>query len=174
MQLNLPYSPKWSKTWIEKKLSKHYFKKPYDRFMWWRGYTPKNKPLTARYPFRDRILNGDFEQGPYLMEVELVYHTINEKFINNTTRSGEVDHGKYHSETSIDRARRKRLIEDHEKEEHRKLQDLRNGFIKEFKMSKEEYDTEVMNTSATTIEFYYDMDTKYGKRIKLTRSKPKK
>ena len=106
MQITLPHSPKWSKTWIEKKLSVHYFKKPYDRFMWWRSYTPKNKPLSSRHPFRDR-----------------------------------------------------------------KLQDLRNGFIKEFKMDKEEYDSEVLNTSGTTIEFYYSMDDKYGKRIRLSRSK---
>ena len=57
--VNLPHSPKWSKQWIEKKLSERYFKKPYDRFMWWRSYTPKNKPLTNRHPLRDRIANGD-------------------------------------------------------------------------------------------------------------------
>jgi hypothetical protein len=171
MQVTLPHNPKWSKTWIEKKLSTNYFKKPYDRFMWWRSYTPKNKPLSTRHPFRDRILNGDFEQGPYLMEVELVHHVINEKYKKNITKTGDVDHGKYHQETSVDRARRKRLMEDHEKEEHRKLQDLRNEFIKEFKMSKEEYDSEVLNTSGTTIEFYYSMDDKYGKRIRLSRSK---
>lgn len=171
MQVTLPHNPKWSKTWIEKKLSTNYYKKPYDRFMWWRSYTPKNKALSTRHPFRDRILNGDFEQGPYLMEVELVHHVINEKYKENITKTGDVDHGKYHQETSVDRARRKRLMEDHEKEEHRKLQDLRNEFIKEFKMSKEEYDSEVLNTSGTTIEFYYSMDDKYGKRIRLSRSK---
>lgn len=171
MQITLPHSPKWSKTWIEKKLSVNYFKKPYDRFMWWRSYTPKNKPLSSRHPFRDRILNGDFEQGPYLLEVELVHHVINEKYKENITKTGDIDQGKYHQESSIDRARRKRLMEDHEKEEHRKLQDLRNGFVKEFKMDKEEYDSEVLNTSGTTIEFYYSMDDKYGKRIRLSRSK---
>lgn len=173
MQVALPHSPKWSKDWIEKKLSTNYFKKPYDRFMWWRSYTPKNKPLTSRHPFRERILNGDFEQGPYLLEVELVYHTINEKFIENTTRDGSLDHGKFHSETSIDRARRKRLIEDHEKDEAKKLIDLRNEFVKEFKIGKEEYDTEVSNTSGNILEFYYSMEEKYGKRIRLTKRKPK-
>ena len=170
MQVNLPYSPRWSKTWIEKKLSKNYFKKPYDRFMWWRSYTPKNKPLTARHSFIDRILNGDFEPGPYLLEVELVYHTINDKYIENTTQSGEIDHGKFHNETSIDRARKKRLVEDHEKEEARKLMEIRNLFVKEFVMTKEEYEEEVIESSGTITEFYFEMEEKYGKRTRRLRN----
>ena len=161
--LNLPFRPKWSRQWIEKKLSERYFKKPYDRFMWWRGYTPKNKPLTSRHPLRERIANGDFEQGPYLMEVELTFHTMNDKYQESITRGGEVDYSLYHTNTSIDRARRKRLIEDHEKDEYKKLDDLRNEFLKEFKMTKEQYDKEVEKTSGTTLEFYFQMEEKYGK-----------
>ncbi len=59
--VKVPFEPKWSRKWIENRLSKNYYKKPYDRFMWWRGYTPKNKPLTNRHPLRDRIANGDFD-----------------------------------------------------------------------------------------------------------------
>lgn len=161
--LNLPFRPKWSRQWIEKKLSERYFKKPYDRFMWWRGYTPKNKPLTSRHPLRERIANGDFEQGPYLMEVELTFHTMNDKYQESITRGGEVDYSLYHTNTSIDRARRKRLIEDHEKDEYKKLDDLRNEFLKEFKMTKEQYNKEVEKTSGTTLEFYFQMEEKYGK-----------
>lgn len=161
--LNLPFRPKWSRQWIEKKLSDRYFKKPYDRFMWWRGYTPKNKPLTSRHPLRERIANGDFEQGPYLMEVQLTYHTMNDKYQESITRGGEVDYSLYHTNTSIDRARKKRLIEDHEKDEYKKLDDLRNEFLKEFKMTKEQYNKEVEKTSGTTLEFYFQMEEKYGK-----------
>jgi len=75
--LELPFKPKLSKQWILKKLGDRYYKKPYDRFMWWRSYTPRNKPLTNRHLLRDRIANGDFEVGPYLLEVELVLHTMN-------------------------------------------------------------------------------------------------
>jgi len=131
--------------------------------MWWRSYTPKNKPLTNRHPLRDRIANGDFEQGPYLLEIELVYHTMNDKFKAAITPKGEVDHSLYHSNTSVDRARKKRLSEDHEKEEFRKLDDLRTEFLKEFKMSREEYDVEVINTSKSTLDFYFEMEDKYGK-----------
>lgn len=169
MNINLPYTPRWTRAKIERDLAKKYFKKPYDRFMWWRGYTPKNKPLSKNTPLIDRLINGDFDMGPYLQEVELVLHTMNDKYLEAVTSTGEVDHGKFHSETSIDRARKKRLIEDHEKEELRKLTDLRTEFVSIFKMSKDEYDKEVNNTPGTLVDFYYDMQDKYGKHIKKPR-----
>ena len=171
--VNLPFRPKWSRQWIEKRLSERYFKKPYDRFMWWRSYTPKNKPLTNRHPLRDRIANGDFEHGPYLMEVELTYHTMNDKYQESITTGGELDDSLYHSNTSIDRARKKRLIEDHEKDEFRKLDELRSEFLKEFKITKEQYDKEVIKTSGTTLEFYFQMEEKYGKRAIKPKRVPK-
>ena len=135
--IQLPYEPKESRKWIEKELSKRYFKKPYDRFMWWRSYTPKNKPLDRKSSFRDKISNGDFDIGPYLWEVELAKHTMNEKYLNCITTEGTPDHGKFTSESSIDRARIKRLNEDYEKE--------------------------VINTGAKDLLTFYDrMSKKYG------------
>lgn len=163
MQVNLPYKPKWSREWIEKRLSKNYFKKPYDRFMWWRSYTPKNKPLTNRHPLRDRITNGDFEPGPYLMEVELVYHTMNDKYKESFTTGGELDYTVYIEKTSVDRARRKRLLEDHEKDEAKKLADLKAEFLKEFKMTGEQYDEEIVESSGTILDFYFEIEEKYSK-----------
>ena len=171
--VNLPFKPKWSRNWIEKKLSSNYYKKPYDRFMWWRGYTPINKALNKKDDLKDRIMNGDFEQGPYLMELELCYHTMNDKFIEAITTKGEPDHSLWHANTSIDRARKKRLEEDHEKEEFKKLTDLKEEFVKEFKMSLDEYEVEVNRTSGTTLEFYFEMEEKYGKRIMRLKKIPK-
>lgn len=159
--INLPYRPKWSKKWIEKKLSERYFKKPYDRFMWWRGYTLKNKPLSSKHPLRDRILNGDFDQGPYLLEVELCLHKMNEKYIESITKDGTPDIGKFTSETSIDRARRKRLVEDFEKDEAKKLLELKTEFLREFKITKEEYEKEVNNCRGELIDLYYQVQDKY-------------
>jgi len=155
---------RFSKRWLLKELSKRYFKKPYDRFMWWRSYTPKNKPLGVKSTFRDQLLNGDFNPGSFLLEVELAKHTMNEKYEACITTGGEPDHSKYHQETSIDRARIKRLNEDYEKDESKKLEDLRKNFVKEFKITAEEYDQEVLNTNGSIIDFYYEMEDKYGKR----------
>ena len=165
MEISLPFQPKWSKQWIETKLKRRFFKKPYDRFMWWRSYTPKNKPLGIKASLIDRIINGDFEAGPFLLEVELVHHTINEKFKALIGKDGEVDYGKYSVETSIDRARKKRLLEDHDKDEFRKLDDLRKLFKKEFKITEEEYKKEITKGSDTLVDFYYKLEKKYGKRI---------
>jgi hypothetical protein len=133
--------------------------------MWWRSYTPKNKPLGIKASLIDRIINGDFEAGPFLLEVELVHHTINEKFKALIGNDGEVDYGKYSVETSIDRARKKRLLEDHDKDEFRKLDDLRKLFKKEFKITEEEYKKEITKGSDTLVDFYYKLEKKYGKRI---------
>ena len=165
MQVSLPFEPKWSKQWIETKLKRRFFKKPYDRFMWWRSYTPKSKPLGIKASLIDRIINGDFEAGPFLLEVELVHHTINEKYKALIGNDGEVDYGKYSVETSIDRARKKRLLEDHDKDEFRKLDDLRKLFKKEFKITEEEYKKEITKGSDTLVDFYYKLEKKYGKRI---------
>ncbi len=164
MEVALPFEPKWSKQWIETKLKKRFFKKPYDRFMWWRSYTPKNKPLSIKASLIDRIINGDFEPGPFLLEVELVYHTMNEKFKSVIGQNGEADWGKFHAETSIDRARKKRLLEDHDKDEFKKLDDLRKLFKKEFRLTDEEYEKELTRGSDTLVDFYYKLDDKYGKR----------
>ena len=59
----LPYNPVHSVEWLEKYLKTNYYKKKYDRFMWWRSYTLRNNPLSNRHSLRDRILNGDFELG---------------------------------------------------------------------------------------------------------------
>ena len=88
---------------------------------------------------------------------------MNKKFIECTTTSGEPDIGKYHSETSIDRARVKRLREDYEKDEKNKLEELKKGFLLTFKMTKEDYEKEVTDTNTDTIiDFYYEMEEKYG------------
>ena len=161
--VKVPFKPKWSRKWIEKKLGERYFKKPYDRFMWWRSYTPKNKPLDKRASFRDRILNGDFEQATYLLEIDLAQHTMNDKYLNTITTNGDADTGKFHSETAIDRARIKRLNEDYEKDEHNKLEDIRKGFVLHLKMTKEQYDKEVIKTTSKDLLAFYDkMSDKYG------------
>ena len=163
MEISLPFEPKWSKQWIETKLKRRFFKKPYDRFMWWRSYTLKNKPLDKRSDFRDKIINGDFDHGPYLWEIELAKHTINEKYLSSIASDGEPDHGKFHSETSIDRARIKRLNEDYEKDEKNKLEEIKKNFVLNIKMTKEQYDKEVVNTGAKDLLTFYDrMAKKYG------------
>lgn len=157
MVINLPYDPVHSLEWLEKYFSKNYYKKPYDRFMWWRSYTPKSKPLHPRQPLIDRILNGDFDMAPFRFEAEIVEHRMNERY-----KELYQEPGRFNEETSVDRARRKRLLEDYDKEETKRLEELRKLFVQTFKMSYDDYDREVIETTGELVDFYYDMEKKYG------------
>ena len=168
MILNLPYKPLHSKEWLENFLKKNYYTKKYDRFMWWRSFTPRNAPLSNRHTLRDRIANGDFDMGSFTYEIELVEHRINEKF----QEIGH-DYTQYHEAISIDKARLKRLQEDRDKDEANKLAELEKSFIQEFKMTKEQYQDEVVKTHKDLLSFYFKMEEKYGKRAFVSKLRPK-
>ena len=165
--MNEPFRPTHSKAWLERYLKTNYVKKKYDRYMWWRSYTLKNPPLSNKHPLRDRILNGDFDLGPFVFEIELVEHRINEKCkdhkYEDTAREA----------IQLDKARRKRLQEDRDKDEVNKLQELKKSFLFEFRMTKEQYDKEVVRPHKDLISFYFKMEDKYGKRAILSSCKPK-
>lgn len=153
----LPYTPTHSLEWLESFFKKNYYKMPYNRFMWWRSYTTKTKPLTTRHPLRERILNGDFDYSSYSYEAEVVEHKINDKY--KLLRN---DPGKYVEETSLDRSRRKRLLEDFNKDETTKLEELKNAFLTTFKLDRDQYEYELMNTELELIDFYFFIEEKYG------------
>ena len=98
-----------------------------------------------------------------MWEIELAKHTINDKYLNSITANGEPDHGIFTSETSIDRARIKRLNEDYEKDEKTKLEEIKKGFLLNTKITKQQYDKEVINTGAKDLLTFNDrMSNKYG------------
>ena len=64
--------------------------------------------------------------------------------------------------------------EDYEKEETRRLEDVRKGFVQELRMTKEEYDECVTQTRAKDlITFYYKMEDKFGTRAIRPSNAPK-
>jgi len=136
--------------------------------MWWRSFTPRNAPLSNRHPLRDRIINGDFDLGSFVFEIELVEHRINEKF-------KEIGHDpvQYIEAISLDRARIKRLKEDRDKDEAKKLEELKKAFLVEFKITKEQYEKEIIKTHKDLLTFYDKMEKKYGRYWKPTTRKPK-
>ena len=156
MILTTPYTPIHSVEWLEDFFAKNYYKKPYDRFKWWRKYTSKTKPLSTRVPLADRILNGDFDIGSYGFEAELVEHTINGKYVELYN-----DQGRYVEESSLDRARRKRLLEDFYKDETRKLEELVKSLRDIVHITEDKVWEELTDYSDTLIEFYYYIVEKY-------------
>ena len=159
MNISLPYNPTHPPEWLEKYFKKNYYKRPYNRFHWWRSYVEKKKPLSHRAHLRDRILNGDFDFGPYKFEAEVVEHKLNDKYVKYFD-----DRGRFVEEASLDRARRKRLLEDYEADEKRKLDELAKSFSILIGLSKQEILDELADYSDTLIEFYYHITEKYPRK----------
>ena len=157
--MDLPYKLVHTQEWLEKYLSSNYYKKKYDRFMWWRSYSLKKKPLDNLQPLRKRIENGDFELGPFVFELELVQHRINEKY----TKLGH-DQVQYIEAIQLDKARIKRLQEDRDKDERLKLETLKKAFVLEFNIDKKQYDREAGRPNTSILSFYDKMEKRFGKR----------
>ena len=167
MDAYLPYKPIHNIEWLEKYLKKNFYKKKYDRFMWWRSYSLRNAPLSDLHPLRDRISNGDFDLGSYTFEIEVVQHRMNSKYLEHKHEDT------YQEETQLDKARLKRLEEDKIKDEKTKLDKLRRAFVLEFNMTKKQYDREVGRPNKSLVSFYDKMEKRFGKRGWATRQKPK-
>jgi len=72
-----------------------------------------------------------------------------------------MDYGKYLEATPVIRARRKRLIEDFEKDEAERLRSLTIEFTKYFRCNKEQVEEEMLNCSGSLIDLYYIIEDKY-------------
>lgn len=155
----LPYSPSQSREWLEKYFKQNYNTLSYNRFFWWRSYAPKFKELPNNHLVRNRIRNGDFDFPHYWFEAQLVEHHINERYLEIGIKDSE----KFHEDTTMDRVRRKRLLEDFEKEEERKLRDLKKAILREIKMTEQEYDHESEFGPVMELADFYDyLVEKYG------------
>ena len=154
--VSLPYSPDNTLEWLEEYLTTNYFKKPYDRFMWWRNYTPRTKPLHNRIPLRKRIINGDFDTSSFKYEAQVSEHKLNRMFVE-----AKGDMGVYSHNSALEINRRKRLMEDFTKDENKKLEDLYLAFRDNFGLSRELYEEEILNWDGELVEFYDYIEKKY-------------
>jgi hypothetical protein len=150
-----PYNPVMSREQLDKKFSK-LRKLTYNAFRWWRIYDNPNKPLCNKSPFRDRILNGDFDYSHYKYQADWCEHEMNDVSIE----CGD-DIGKYVEKTSLLRSRRKRLLEDFEKDENGKLEMLIKAFTVNFKCNEEQVYEEIDKCSGSLMDLYYIIEDKY-------------
>ena len=147
-----------SRKHIEKHLNSNYQKINYNKFRWWRWYQDKNSPLPYKSSFRDKILNGDFDPSGYQWQAWLCEHMLNDLLIECDN-----DYQKYLEKGKLLLARRKRLLEDYEKDENGKLDNLFAHFRKYFKIDRREVEEEVLKCCGELIDFYYIIEDKYGK-----------
>jgi len=121
----------------------------YNQFRWWRRFDTKIKPLPKTSTFLQRIQNGEYEFSHYYWQWKLSEIEINELYVKY-----DRDIQKLIEKNSVDFERRKRLIEDFEKDEAARLKALLDGFLREFDMTKEDYYLHLENFNGTTEEFY--------------------
>ena len=149
------FNPTLSRSRLQKEFSKLQ-KLNYNQFRWWRMYDVKVKPLDKRKPLRDRILNGDYDFSHFWYQAAWIEHDLNDLEIECNG-----DSGLFIEKGAVLRARRKRLLEDFEKDEFDKLSSLYNEFPKYFRINKEQVKEEMVNFSGSLIDFYYHIDDKY-------------
>mgnify|MGYP006107089129 FL=1 len=149
------FNPTLSRSRLQKEFSKLQ-KLNYNQFRWWRMYDVKVKPLDKRKPLRDRILNGDYDFSHFWYQAAWIEHDLNDLQIECNG-----DDGLFIEKGTVLRARRKRLLEDFEKDEFDKLNSLYNEFPKYFRIDREQVKEEMANFSGSLIDFYYHMDDKY-------------
>lgn len=133
---NCPYQPIHTVEWLENYLKKNYRKVSYNQFRWWRSYKTKKKELHRNKPVIEKIQNGDYDMLSYKYEAELVEHKLRETW-NKTYPDLE----KFLEKSSVDIARRKRLLEDFNKTET----DIINTLLKDLS-NKLGVDTEIIRT----------------------------
>jgi len=142
----------------------------YNRFMWWRRFSQKKIPLDDKSPLLDKIKNGDLDFSHYYWQVLYTEIEMNEKYKEC------VDEQHFIEQCRVDRERRRRLHGDFEKDEKEKLKILRREFSREFRMTKEDYDREILEFDGTILQLYNHCEIRYRKKLKITskRGRPRK
>ena len=105
----------------------------------------------------DKIKNGDYDESPYLFQIYYCDWEIEQK------HQQFPDRREWAEATTMDRNRRRRLREDHEKYEKENLTQLRKDFLNTFRMTREDYENDVVEVGGALEEFYRHCEMRYGK-----------
>lgn len=152
---------------IEKHLGKLQ-KLNYNRFFWWRRWNRKTQPLHKYCPLIDKIKNGDYDESPYLFQIYYCDWEIEQK------HQQFPDRREWAEATTMDRNRRRRLREDHEKYEKENLTQLCKDFLNTFRMTREDYENDVVEVGGTLEEFYRYCEMRYGKFNRPANTAPRR
>ena len=130
----------------------------YNQFFRWRRWGRKIQPLHKYSPLIDKIRNGDYKPSPYLWQIHYCQWEIDQKY-----EQYQGDGRLQATETRLDKTRRRRLTDDHEKYEKENLEQLRKDFIATFRMTKQNFDHDVVEVGGTLEEFYRYCEMRYGR-----------
>jgi hypothetical protein len=141
----------------------------YNKFYWWRNFSPKIKPLLKTHSFKDRVINGDYELSSYYWMAQYTAHTAKKKFdpqMDNVTR--QLD------KLGVDISKYRRLMVDFEKEEKERIEDFLKELHKEFFITPEQLDEELFNFDGEAKDFYIYLEGRYNKRIRIKSKRGRK
>ena len=139
----------------------------HDRWGW---YESKNKPLPYKSSFRDKILNGDYDTSPYLLQARLCEHMLNE-----ILEECDEDYQKFLEKSKLLGARRKRLLEDYEKDEFNKLEEIYSQFQKNFDITRKQIEEEALKCCGELIDLFYIIKDNYTQKQYISkRGRPRK
>ena len=159
-----------SKKAIQKRLDENYQKLNYNQFRWWRWYESRNKSLPYKSSFRDKILNGDYDISPYMLQAQLCEHMLNELL-----EECDSDYQKYLEKGKLLIARRKRLLEDYEKDEFNKLEEIYSQFQKNFDITRKQIEEEALKCCGELIDLFYIIKDNYTQKQYISkRGRPRK
>jgi hypothetical protein len=148
------YNPLLSKKELLKQVSS-LKKLKYNKFRWWRMYESFHPPLTNKSPLLKKIQNGDFDYSHYSYQYQLCEHELNDM----VKKHGGVTE-KFIDDSHILRIKRKKLIEEFEKDELTKLYNIKKKFTKLFKISEEEFEEEIIKFGGTLEDLYFYFQNK--------------
>ena len=142
----------------------------YNKFRWYTNGRRK-KPLKKSEPLLLRIRNGDFEYSPFFDEVKVVRaegKKIYDDYMKTTFISDIIDR----KEEALKRSKMKRvkalkLMEEGDKEEKKRLRELRLELEKEFEKDLWDKSLERQRGKGTTEDLYWW----YKKQCKLGMTK---
>lgn len=141
----------------------------YNKFMWWRRFGSKTKPLPSKASFLDRVKNKEYEFSHYYWQLkycEMEINALYEKYDNDMRMLLMTN--------AVDLARRKKLIEDFERDEPQRLEDIRKNFMKEFVMTQNDYYSHIEDFNGTIEDFYYYCLKTFDKKKPDRRGRPRK
>jgi hypothetical protein len=120
----------------------------YNPYYWWRRF--KGRETLHKYqPLKDKIVNGDYEPSDYhwwmLWEDEMEKEALSK--ITATD--------KQHETRCLFGERRRRLMNDFEKDEAKILETMYKDFWLTFRMKQDEVEDEMFNFDGTLLEFYH-------------------
>lgn len=145
-----------SREHIENRLSE-LPKKTYNQFIWWRRYQQR-QVLSDRSSLYHKILNGDYETSDYYYQAEHENYLLEDAIKNLKTYEEKLD------KIGLFRARYKKLHEDFLKEETEIMTKMKKDFVKEFKITKDEFDSIIESFDGTTLELYEYLKSTMGTR----------